>query len=112
MYAHLTKKEKQKKLALARKRAILWSSQEQRKRQIQATTPVSRTPSSVEPQFYSAHSELPPNYNTSIPSADNATIAALQASIADLLEQKNQLEITIQVLYRRLDALIAQRQNE
>ena len=111
MYAHLTKKEKQKKLALARKRAILWSSQEQRKKQLQATAPVLHLPSSVEPPFYPAYSdpppELPPSLtNTSIP--DNTTIAALQASISDLLEQREQLDITIRVLSRRLEALLAQ----
>ena len=104
MYAHLTKKEKQKKLALARKRVILWSSQEQHKRQLQATAPVSHLPSSVDPPFYPAYSdpppsELPPSLaNSSIP--DNTTIAALQASITDLLEQREQLEITIRVLSR------------
>lgn len=106
MYAHLTKKEKAKKLALARKRAILWSAQERRKKLLQASVPVVQPSSSVEPIFYPAYSELP---NTaSVPQ----TIPALQTTISDLLQQQEQLEITIRVLTRRLDTLLQQTQNE
>ncbi len=75
---------------------------------------VSQIPSTVEPQFYPAHSDPPPIYTSSPTSlTDNATIAALQASIADLLEQREQLEITIvRVLSHHLDALLAQKNNE
>ncbi len=106
MYAHLTKKEKAKKLALARKRAILWSAQERRKKQLQASVPVVQPSSLVEPIFYPAYSELP---NTpSVPQ----TIPALQATISDLLHQQEQLEITIRVLTGRLDTLLQQAQQE
>ena len=113
MYDHLTKKEKAKKLALARKRAILWSAQEQRKNQLQASAPVVQLPSSVEPVFYPAYSDLPTNLSTSIPPVPlKETIPALQAPISDLVHQQEQLEITIHVLTRQLDTLLQIQQNE
>lgn len=55
IYAHLSTKEKQKELvALARKGAILWSTQDKRKRQLQASAPVAQLLTSVDPIFYPA----------------------------------------------------------
>ncbi len=114
MYAHLSKREKAKKLALARKWAILWSVQEKCKKQLQASALVAQLPPLVEPVFCPAYSDLPPlNFTTSIPpTPPRETISALQAIIADLLHQQEQLEITICVLTRRLDTLLQAQQNE
>ena len=68
MYAHLPKREKAKKLALARKRAILWYAQEKHKKQLQVSAPVAQLPSLVDPVFYPAYSDFPPaNFTASIP---------------------------------------------
>ena len=116
MYNHLTKGEKKKKLAQARKRAILWSSQELRKKQLHDSTPAAQLPTTTEPRtettFYPATSEPPPDFYSPRTPTKSApiddTIAALQASLADLYFQREQIDISIQVLQRRLDALKAQ----
>lgn len=113
MYRNLSKKEKQSKLAQARKRAILWSSQEQRRKNLQATEPVAQlSTTTTTPIFYPAASELSNDDLVSkpIPLKQNTpatTIAALQASISDLQEQREQLDITIRVLQHRLNYLLS-----
>ena len=112
MYRNLSKKEKQSKLAQARKRAILWSSQEQRRKNLQAIAPVAQLSTATAPIFYPAASELSSDDLLSKPSpikqnTPATTIAALQASISDLQEQREQLDITIRVLQNRLDYLLS-----
>lgn len=111
MYAHLTKREKQKKLAQARKRVILWSSQEQRKRSLKATASLAKMSTATFPIFYPAETELPPEQIAAKPSpmmtGNTTPIAALQATIDDLKEQRAQLDISIQVLKCHLDALLS-----
>ncbi len=112
MYSKLSKKEKQSKLAQARKRAILWSSQEQRRKNLQASAPVAQLSTLTAPIFYPAASELTSDDILTKPSpvkpnTPATTIAALQASLSDLLEQREQLDITIRVLQHRLEYLLS-----
>ena len=90
MYAHLSKREKAKKLALARKRASLWSAQEKRKKQLQVSIPVAQLPSSADQIFYPAQSDLSPVVQStpSPPGAISTTISALQAALTDLYFQR------------------------
>lgn len=107
MFTHLTKREKQKKLALARKRAIIWSTKEQTKRALKKTTSsTTLTTSPIVNEFIP--SEPIPHINSS---ADIATtIRALEQSIDDLQIQRYNLDITISVLQQRLETLL-QEQN-
>ena len=100
MYSHLSKREKQKKLALARKRAIVWSTQEQLKRSLKKTTSsATLTTSPIVPNFTYRDPITQTIYNTS------NTIQALEQSIADLEIQRHHLNITISVLHQRLESL-------
>ena len=115
MYKNLSKKEKQKKLALARKRAVVWSAQEQRRKALRNTaslvkssTPItSPIPTEETDIFYPTISDQTPIEDPPVSESSDTTVAALQATLSDLLEQRRQLDITIQVLLRRLDSLTA-----
>ena len=111
MYKHLNKKEKQKKLAQARKLAVVWSAKEQRRKTLKTTESLEKSstlktspiPTQETDTFYPALSELNLNQNPPVAEPINVTIAALQTTINDLLIQRHQLDISIQVLKRRLE---------
>ena len=113
MYNHLSKKEKQKKLAQARKRAVLWSIQEQRCKTLKTTKSLERlststtlhSPTQEVEIFYPALTE--PQTTARALQASDSTVAALTATISDLQEQRRQLDITIQVLTRRLNDILS-----
>ena len=125
MYANLSKKEKQKKLAQARKRAVIWSMQEQRRHNLRTTQSQGRlststtnpSPSQEVETFFPAQTEdihiqpEPTNIPSPLHHANIAdpTVAALTATIQDLTEQRKQLDTTIQVLTRRLQDLLNQK---
>ena len=116
MYKHLSKKEKQKKLAQAKRRAVLWSIQEQRRKTLQTTVSLEQlsttttvpSPTKEVDNFFPALSE-PIQTTSSVDSSSEPTIAALTAIIHDLIEQRHKLDITIQVLNRRLQEILSQR---
>ena len=115
MYSNLTKGEKKKKLAQARKRAILWSAQEQTRlllkknssaSKIKSTeTPTKLLDSQVDTYIYPTDTL---KFETPIPLQDERvkTIQALEQTLKDLQDQKQAIDITIDVLSRRLDFLI------
>ena len=105
MYSHLSKREKQKKLALARKRAIVWSTNEQLKLALKTTTSLATlTTSPIVPNFtYRDPTQIETISNTS------QTIQALEQSIADLEIQRQHLDITLAVLRHRLDSLLQEK---
>lgn len=122
MYANLSKKEKQKKLAQSRKRAVIWSVQEQRKRNLRTTQSQGRlltsttrpSPSQEVETFFPAQSDTTPlrTHTEDIPlplhyaNIADPTVAALTATIQDLTKQRRELDITIQVLTRRLQDIL------
>ena len=85
MYKHLSKKEKQKKLAQARKRAVVWSAKEQRLKTLKttaslekfSTSKTSPIPTQETDTFYPAIFELDLNYNPPVAEPTDITIAAL-----------------------------------
>ena len=112
MYSHLSKKEKLKQLAQARKRVLLWSVPEQTKaslkksasqRPSKSTPTVSQRtkretfPSSTTNRFYTPVSLSDNNINT---------IQALQQTLQDLEEQREAINITIDVLQHQLQFLL------
>ena len=105
MYSHLSKREKQKKLALARKRAIVWSTNDQLKRALKKTTSsATLTTSPIVPNFtYRDPTQIETISNTS------QTIQALEQSIADLEIQRQHLDITLSVLRHRLNSLLQEK---
>ena len=115
MYSNLTKKEKKKKLAQARKRAILWSAQEQTRLAIKKTTSLLKTKSTDSENKLRdnqgdtyIHPVDTLSFETPIPLQDERikTIQALQQTLKDLQDQKQAINITIDVLSRRLDFLL------
>ena len=103
MNKSLTKKEKKIKLSEARKRAILWSEKEIRKRQLKAQAKIetiSISDNSESVASLSRHSDL-----TTQPLNEN-TIASLQKTIQDLKIQRQELDITIKVLSNHLNSIL------
>ena len=109
MYSHLTKREKQKKLAQARKRAILWSAQEQTRSAIRKSSSKAQPKSTKTGHSYmdtssdnSSTNTLP--FSPPIPLQEDQvkTIEAIKATLKDLHEQQQSINITIDVLKQRL----------
>ena len=112
MYSHLTKREKQKKLAQARKRAILWSAQEQTRSAIRKSSskaqPKSTKIGSSFMDISSDNSTLNTQFfSTPIPLKEDQikTIEAIKATLKDLHEQQRSINITIDVLTQRMNFL-------
>ena len=120
MYKHLNKKEKQKKLAQARKLAVVWSAKEQRRKTLKTTESLEKSstlktspiPTQETDTFYPALSELNLNQNPPVAEPTDVTIAALQTTINDLLIQRHELDISIQVLKRRLEHISSSTSNQ
>ena len=116
MYKHLSKKEKQKKLAQAKRRAVLWSIQEQRRRTLKTTESLEQlstlttalAPTKEEDTFSPAQSESS-QVHTNTDKDTAPTVAALKEIIQDLSEQRRKLDITIQVLNKRLQDILSQK---
>ena len=103
MNKSLTTKEKKIKLSEARKRAILWSEKEIRKRQLKAQAKIetiSISDTSESAANLSRHSDL-----TTQPLNENS-IASLQKTIQDLKIQRQELDITIKVLSNHLNNIL------
>ena len=101
----LSKKEKQAKLIEARRRAILWSEREIRKRQLKTQAQIedislSETTDPAPPSL-AHYSEIVP-----LPSNEN-TVSSLQKTIQDLTIQRQELDITIKVLTNHLNHLLS-----
>ena len=115
MYSNLTKGEKKKKLAQARKRAILWSAQEQTRLLLKKNSSASKIKSTETPTkllYSQGDTNIHPTdtlkFETPIPLQDERvkTIQALEQTLKDLQDQKQAIDITIDVLSRRLDFLL------
>ena len=115
MYSNLTKGEKKKKLAQARKRAILWSAQKQTRLLLKKNSSASKNKSTETPtklldsqgDTY-IHPTDTLKFETPIPLQDERvkTIQGLEQTLKDLQDQKQAIDITIDVLSRRLDFLL------
>ena len=106
MNRSLTKKEKQAKLIEARRRAILWSEREIRKRQL-------KTQAQIEDISLSETTDPAPpslaHYSEIIPlsTSNENTVSSLQKTIQDLTIQRQELDITIKVLKNHLNHLLS-----
>ena len=102
----LTKKEKQTKLNEARRRAILWSEREIRRRQLGTQAQIEAISLSASnnpvPQVLSQYSDV------ITPSSNENTVVSLQKTIQDLTIQRQELDITIRVLTNHLNTLLSQ----
>ena len=110
MYSHLSKKEKRKRLALARKRAITWSAQQQ-------TIAALKKSLSEKPQQLTWTVSNKTNWDTapssnktfftplSLPEDTTNTIQAIQQTLLDLQSQREAIEIIIEVLQHHLHYL-------
>ena len=109
MNRQLTKKEKKLKRIEARRRAILWSEQEIRKRQLKTQSKIEAISisetldTSSKP---SRHSEIVSQ------SLSETTVSSLQKTISELKIQRDELDITIKVLSNHLQQLINQSQQK
>ena len=112
MYSHLSKKEKKKRLAQARKRAILWSVQQQNiSNQRKTTSNKIRSTTTNQSQQKTGDSILSKtgySYFTPIyiPEENTETTQAIKTTLQDLLKQKEALDTTIAVLQDRLNFLL------
>ena len=103
MYNHLTKKEKRNKLTEARKRAIIWSERELRKRQLQTQNKVESISIRERKQLPKS---IPSEVETIISQPPNeGTVSSLQQAIQDLQVQRQELDTTIKVLSNYLTQL-------
>ena len=112
MYSNLTKREKKTKLAQARKRAILWSAQEQTRSAIQKSSSKAQPKSTkTGPSLMDTTSDNSTSniqlFSTPIPLKEDQikTIDAIKATLKDLHEQQRSINITIDVLTQRLNFL-------
>ena len=105
MYSHLSKKEKRRKLALTRNRALIWSTQEQTKAALKKT--------SSKKQTTSTPTVLPKTHRETLPSSPTTyftpicltedhtnTVKSIHDTLQDLQEQRQAIGITIDVLQR------------
>ena len=111
MYSHLTKKEKKKRLALARKRALHWSIQQQTIATLKSTskpqsttTPLNRVSTQRDPYLDSPKTTF--HTPLELPAHSTETIQAIQQTLLDLQEQREAIDTTISVLQHRLDFLL------
>ena len=119
MYSHLSKKEKQKKLAQARKRAINWSVQQKtittlrksnsKKLQSSETNKGQHKTIGDSTLFQTDNSYFTPIY---IPEQETDTIQAIENTLQDLQSQKEAIDTTIAVLQHRLNFLLSSRQSK
>ena len=102
-------------MAQGRKRAILWSAQEQTRLSIKKSTSALKTKStetSTKLLDSQGDTYIHPSdtlqFETHIPLQDKRikTIQALEQTLKDLQDQKQAINITIDVLSRRLDFLL------
>ena len=103
MNVPLTKKEKKIKLSEARRRAILWSEIEIRKRKLKAQSKIesiSISEPSESPSKVSRHSEISPL------ALSKSMVSSLQKIIRELKTQIQELDITMEVLSNHLQQLL------
>ena len=106
MYNRLNNKEKKIKRTEARKRAILWSERELRRRQLQAQNKVETI--SISEKKTPAKS-IPPEVRNIISQTPNeGTVSSLQQTIQDLQVQRQELDTTIKVLSNYLTQIKSQ----
>ena len=114
MYFQLSKREKQKKLTQARKRVILWPAQQQTHnalRKSSSLTKLKSTTTSSSPRKIDQDIHLPPfvnlSFTTSIPLNKDQikTIQSIQQTFRDLQDQRQVVNISIDVSTRRLEFL-------
>ena len=98
-------------MALARKRALHWSIQQQTiatlkstLKQQSTTTPITRTQTQRDPYLNSPQTTF--HTPLELPVHSTETIQAIQQTLLDLQEQKETIGITISVLQHRLDFLL------
>ena len=105
MNKQYTQKEKKLKRIEARRRAILWSEQEIRKKQLKAQFNIESISISEPPEI----SNRPPRPSdiTSSQSLSETTVSSLQKTIQDLKIQRQELDITIKVLSNHLQQLLS-----
>ena len=110
MYSDLSKKEKEMKLAQARKRAVQWSAQQQTRAALRKTSSLKRssTPTNLPSNIDTSDHSIDLSFNTPIPLSDNRTntIQAIQDTLKDLKTQREAIDTTIQVLNQRLQFLL------
>ena len=113
MYSHLTKKEKKRKLAQARRRAQQWSIKQQTivtLKKSSSTNQSTPTPTSSNTKQRDSNLKTPEvSNNPSSTKIHSDTIQAIQQTLSDLEEQKKAIDITIGVLQRRLNFLLNQK---
>lgn len=121
MYKNLTSKEKKKKLNQAIKRAINWSAQEQIRKALkkqslsnkksepskEASTPKEPPRATIKPEHKSLANTNSTNQSTTVP-----TISDIENTLHDLLQQRHNLNTTINVLSDQLHRLKLQEQAE
>ena len=112
MYSHLSKREKRRRLAQARNRALMWSVQEQTKAAFKkkSSKKQATSTSTVLPITHRETLPLSPNsYYTPISlTEDNTnTVKAIQDTLQDLQEQRQAINITIDVLQYQLQFLLS-----
>ena len=112
MYSHLSKEEKLKQLAQDRKRAIIWSVQQQISSALRKSSSKRQTKSTPTVQHRTNRETLPfstETIYTPISLSDNQThaIQAIEQALQDLQEQKEAIDITIDVLQSRLQFLLS-----
>ena len=101
----LSNKDKKLKRNEARRRAILWSERELRKKQLQAQKQVETI--TLQEKLSSTDS-IPSEVQTIISRQPNSgTVSSLQQTIRDLKVQRQELDTTIKVLTQYLNQLIA-----
>ena len=109
MNRQLTKKEKKLKQIEAHRRAILWSEQEIRKKELKTQSKIEAI-SISEPLDTSIkssrHSEIVSQ------SLSETTVSSLQKTIRELKIQRQELDITIKVLSNHLKQLLNQSQQK
>ena len=115
MYSNLTKKEKQRKLAQARKGAVQWSAQQLTRTNLRKTTSSKRlsTPTTLNQPTEVVDQLMDLSINTPIPLSENQTntIQAIKSTLKDLQDQREAIETTIQVLSTRLQYLLNEENN-
>ena len=114
MYSHLSRKEKRKKLAQARKRAIIWSAQQQivaalKKSLSEKPRQLTSTDSNKTKQDTAPLSNKPFYTPLSLPENTTDTAQAIQQTLLDLHHQQEAIDITIDVLQRCLQFFLSQK---
>ena len=115
MCSHLTKREKQKKLVQARKRAVIWSTQQQTciaLRKSSSSTQSKSTVTGINPRNSQKDNFLHPLDTLSfvtpiiLKEDQTKTTNATQQTLKDLQDQQQAINITNDVLSQRLNFLL------